>query len=510
MSNVEARAARTLPPPGGGPFGLRGGARRRAPAAKENRRRRLFAAGLLAGDVVSGTMAIVAAAVIVAVAWPAAWIGLVGQVKAQMGVLLLLLIGINCSLGLYRSNIKGPIERFRVRATATLLFVFAGMLMWVREGPSVELATVPLVGAIALVLGLWIEHLIGARLARSDVYHAPTAILGTGANSRALARLLVSHPACGLRPIGFIDDGACSDDDVDELVPRHGADGSSAALPVLGTLDGWRADGGVEVVIVPDCQDLPRDPAALYRSGARQVLVVNRQLGEFPTFGLQVRNAVCFVALELSGQPRDPSQGLKRAIDLALALALLLLAAPIIGLLALTIKLADPGPAFYGQWRVGRYGRPIRILKLRTMYGDAEERLERVLASDPGLRTAWERYFKLPQDPRILPRVGNLLRRTSLDELPQLWNVIRGDMSLVGPRPFPAYHLDAFDPEFRALRATVPPGLTGLWQISSRSNGDLDVQRAQDCFYIQNRSLWLDLYILIATLPAVIGAQGAK
>ena len=503
MSNVEARVARTLSPPDGGPFGLREGARRGAPAAKEIRRRRLLVAGLFAGDIVSGTMAIVAAAVIVAATWPAGRIGLVGRVQEQICVLLLLLIGINCSLGLYRTNIKGPIERFRLRATATLLFAFAGMLMWVREGPSVELAIVPLVGGIALALGSWIENLIGARLTRFDVYHAPTAILGTGASSRARS------PA-KLRPIGFIDDGTCSDGGVDEFVPRDGADASGSALPLLGSLDGWRADGGIEVVIVPDCQALPRDPTILYRLGARQVLVVNRQLGEFPTVGLHVRNAVCFVALELSGQPRDPSQGLKRAIDLALALTLLLLAAPIIGLLAMTIKLADPGPAFYGQWRIGRYGKPIRILKLRSMYRDAEERLEHVLASDPGLRKDWQRYFKLPQDPRILPRVGNLLRRTSLDELPQLWNVVRGDMSLVGPRPFPAYHLDAFDPEFRALRATVPPGLTGLWQISSRSNGDLDVQRAQDCFYIQNRSLWLDLYILIATLPAVLGAQGAK
>ena len=509
MSNVDARVARTLPPPGGEPFGLRGGTRHGTLAAKSVKRRRLFAAALFAGDIVSGTMAIVAAAVIVAVAWPADQIGPLGRVQMQMGVLLLLLIGINCSLGLYRSNIKSPMERFRLRATATLLFAFAGVLVWIREGPSVELAIVPLVGAIALVLGVWIEHLIGARLARSDVFRAPAAILGAGASSRALARLLLSYPACGLRPIGFIDDGACSDDDVDEFVQRDDADGTVATLPVLGMLDGWHADGGAEVVIVPDCEVLPRDPADLYRLGARQVLVINR-LGEFPSFGLQVRNAGCFVALELSGQPRDPSEGLKRAIDLAFALALLPFAAPIIGLLALTIKLADPGPAFYGQWRIGRYGAPIRILKLRTMYRDAEQRLERVLAGDPGLRTHWQRYFKLPQDPRILPRVGNLMRRTSLDELPQLWNVIRGDMSLVGPRPFPAYHLDAFDPDFQALRATVPPGLTGLWQISSRSNGDLDVQRAQDCFYIQNRSFWLDLYILIATLPAVIGAQGAK
>jgi lipopolysaccharide/colanic/teichoic acid biosynthesis glycosyltransferase len=278
---------------------------------------------------------------------------------------------------------------------------------------------------------------------------------------------------------------------------------------VLGTLEGWHANGGAEVMIVPDRTALPQNPAVLYRLGIRQILVVN-QLGEFPSFGLHVRNTGCFVALELSGQVRDPNEGIKRLVDLAIALPLMLLAAPVIGLLALAIKRADPGPAFFAQRRIGRYGVPIRVLKLRTMYQDAEQRLERVLENDPAVREHWERYFKLPHDPRILPGIGNLLRRTSLDELPQLWNVIRGDMSLVGPRPFPAYHLDAFDADFQSLRTTVPPGLTGLWQISSRSEGDLAMQRAQDSFYIQNRSLWLDLYILIATLPAVISAQGAK
>jgi Undecaprenyl-phosphate galactose phosphotransferase WbaP len=508
MSNFEARV-RTLPPPGGTPFGLGGGTRHGGDAAKTNRRHQRFAAALFAGDAVSGAIAVVAAAVIVNLVWPADHIGVAGRIQTQMGILLLLLLGISGALGLYRSNIKSPMERFRLRATATLLFVFTGILMWIREGLSIELAVVPLVGAIALVLGLWIEHMIGARLVKSGVFRAPTAVLGTGASSRALAHLLLTHPASGLRPIGFIDDGTCCGDTAGDAVPQQGADDAGAALPVLGTLEGWRADSGAEVVIVPDDELLPQNPAALYRLGARHVLLVTR-LGEFPTFGLHIRNADGFVALELSGQPSHPREKLKRAIDLAGALTLLLITAPLIGLLALAVKLADPGPAFYGQLRIGRYGRPIRVLKLRTMYQDAEQRLERVLASDPALREHWQRYFKLTQDPRILPRIGSLMRRTSLDELPQLWNVIRGDMSLVGPRPFPAYHMEAFDPEFRALRTTVQPGLTGLWQISSRSDGDLEVQRAADSFYIKNRSLWLDLYILIATLPAVIGAQGAK
>ncbi|WGR91206.1 sugar transferase [Bradyrhizobium sp. ISRA435] len=193
-----------------------------------------------------------------------------------------------------------------------------------------------------------------------------------------------------------------------------------------------------------------------------------------------------------------------------LAVPLALLALPVVALAAISIKLIDPGPAFFVQERIGHRGRLVKMHKLRTMYANSNHLLEEHLNRNPQARAEWRQFFKLRNDPRILPVIGNFLRRSSIDELPQLWNVIRGDMSLVGPRPLPAYHAEQLDEEFRSLRTSVLPGITGLWQVSSRSDGDLQVLREQDLFYIRNSSLWLDVYILLQTLPAVLGARGAR
>lgn len=500
MSDVELREAHALPPPPSlaprlGDAGYIG-----TPRASWLGQRQLLLALLVAGDIVAGGLGAVAAIGLANVVE----LRIDGEVFAAMS--LALLVGTSWLLGVYRSSSRSSIERFRLRLMVLSLFLLTGFLSWARDGLPAEVVLLPVAGTMALVLASWIELIGSAWLGHPG---APTSILGVGPASQALARLLLAQPAWGLKPVGFIADSSSHGVEGRDIAPSGGHEDVITSLPQLGTLSPGRPIAGFDVLLLPHGQHLPRDPEILYRLGAKQILVVS-DLGEFATLGLKTRSFDQFIAWELTASRGQPAYLPKRFIDLAVSLPLALVAGPLVGLLALVIKVVDPGPAFFGHPRIGRNGKPIRVLKLRTMYRDAEQRLEHVLAMDTVKRAHWQRYFKLPQDPRILPHIGGFLRRTSLDELPQLWNVIRGDMSLVGPRPFPAYHMDAFDPEFRTLRATVPPGITGFWQISSRSDGDLGVQRAQDCFYIRNRSLWLDLYILIATLPAVLCGRGAK
>jgi len=168
-------------------------------------------------------------------------------------------------------------------------------------------------------------------------------------------------------------------------------------------------------------------------------------------------------------------------MDFTLAVVFGIVALPVLVVAALWIKIVSRGPALYYPIRVGEAGRPIRVWKLRTMRSDAENLLSGHLLQFPEAREEWQRYFKLKKDPRILPGIGHLLRRTSLDELPQLWNIHRGEMSLVGPRPFPEYHLRQFQPNSAAYAPRSPPGLTGLWQVSARAATATSKARSARC-----------------------------
>ena len=214
--------------------------------------------------------------------------------------------------------------------------------------------------------------------------------------------------------------------------------------------------------------------------------------------GLEMVNQRHLVALKVQ----------KRALDLAMSVLAFLAFLPCFIVLPLLIRLTSKGPAFYRQTRLGKGGRTIRVWKFRSMYVDADVRLQRILETDPVRREEWEANFKLTNDPRVTP-LGKFLRKSSLDELPQLFNVFAGEMALVGPRPIieaEVAHYGASYPIF----SSVLPGVTGLWQASGRSEVGYERRVALDVHYVLNWSPWMDLWILFRTVGAVLFMRGAR
>jgi exopolysaccharide biosynthesis polyprenyl glycosylphosphotransferase len=205
-----------------------------------------------------------------------------------------------------------------------------------------------------------------------------------------------------------------------------------------------------------------------------------------------------------TGPPESWQHLLKRALDVAISLAAILALAPLGALTALLIKLTSPGPVFFAQERVGLNKRRFRLYKFRTMVADAAERQREI----EHLNEARGPVFKIRNDPR-LTRVGKFLRKTSIDELPQLFNVLRGDMSLVGPRPLPVRDYEGFDQDWQRRRFSVRPGITCLWQINGRSSIPFEKWMELDMEYIDHWSLGLDFKILAKTIPAVLKGAGA-
>jgi lipopolysaccharide/colanic/teichoic acid biosynthesis glycosyltransferase len=208
---------------------------------------------------------------------------------------------------------------------------------------------------------------------------------------------------------------------------------------------------------------------------------------------------------------RDWAEGLrpgaKRALDVLVAGAMLMVLSPVFLALFFLVR-ADGGPGLFGHMRVGRDGRQFPCLKFRSMVVDSQARLAALLAHDPAAKAEWEATRKLRRDPRVT-RIGEFLRKTSLDELPQLINVLRGEMSLVGPRPVQQAELERFYGAAAAHYISVRPGITGLWQVSGRSSTSYATRVALDVAYVARPSLWQDIRILVRTPFAVLSRKGA-
>lgn len=315
-------------------------------------------------------------------------------------------------------------------------------------------------------------------------------IVGTGRLGRAVARWLQDNRHYGYEFCGFIDPHP-SDDPKVLGTPRD-----LRAVALANFVD------EIFITIPSDCE--------LVKSTVREARGIRLGLKVIPDLydGLgwhaPIDTLGGFPILQLHGQP-IPVLGLatKRVIDILAASIGLVLAAPIILILALLIRVDSPGPIFYAADRIGRKGHRFRCLKFRTMVTDADAFKEK-------LRSINQRrgpFFKLEDDPRVT-RLGRWLRKLSIDELPQLLNVLAGDMSLVGPRPHPTDDYERYDIE-DLRRLDVKPGLTGLWQVTARSDPSFQTNMNLDLEYIENWTLWLDFKILLKTFPAILRAEGS-
>jgi exopolysaccharide biosynthesis polyprenyl glycosylphosphotransferase len=338
-------------------------------------------------------------------------------------------------------------------------------------------------------------------------------IVGQGPTSRLLARKLASHPEYGFRLVGALDGAGVS---VPAALAKQGAGSAEPArrdalpaLPLVGSTaeleqvtERWRVDRLIvdsHAVAEPELIELLR---RCRRIGLRVSVLPQIFDVMGPSVEIDDVEGVTVLGLDPPVLSRS-SRALKRSMDLLGSLAFLLLTLPLLIAIAIAIKLDSRGPVLFVQSRVGRDGAPLRVWKFRTMVRDAEQRRSALLAQseDPD-------WLKLEADPRIT-RVGRWLRLTSLDELPQLFNVLRGEMSLVGPRPLIADEA-ARVADWGRARLDLTPGITGLWQVLGRTSIPFEEMVKLDYLYVTNWSLWSDVRVLLHTLPAVLTRRGAN
>jgi len=344
-------------------------------------------------------------------------------------------------------------------------------------------------------------RLLARRLREHGLNYRTVLLVGAGATARAVARSLREHRWWGYRMLGFlrIDDDANGDREPDpELGECLGGLGEIQSIVVSNAVD--------EVVFAVPQRHVGRFEAIVLALQDQGILV-RFALGALPharvTVELEEIDGVPLVSLRtVTAGPLGLAA--KRVFDLVVAVATLAVALPLFVSIALAIRTLEGGAVFFRQTRCGRNGRAFTLYKFRTMTLDAEARRAEVAH----LNRMKGPVFKAPDDPRVT-RLGRVLRKFSLDELPQLWNVLRGDMSLVGPRPPIPEEVARYE-RWQRRRLSMKPGLTCLWQVSGRNQVDFDRWMALDLEYIDNWSLWLDLKILARTVPVVLLGRGAS
>ncbi len=385
----------------------------------------------------------------------------------------------------------------------TIITLVCFFLMYVMENlhraPDDFLKLVLLCSVIPTALLLPISrYWLRSLLKRFHWAETPVLVAGYGLTGKIVLQELLRNRYYGFRVVGVLDDNAEACREI-------------SGTPYLGKLERAIPIAQARRIDYIVCC-LPLSVLAARREAwsnafTHLMLVIDREV--FPIAWTYPVNLNGLCAFEINNKLNQQLfRFWKTSMEKLLVISALPLLLPLGMVLALLIKLSSPGPVFYLAKRLGQNGRTIFVVKFRSMYRDADEKLEALLAADPILHAQWQQNFKLDRDPRVTP-LGRFLRRSSLDELPQLINVLKGEMALVGPRPIveeeKRYYQGKFDQIFK-----VKPGVTGLWQVSGRSDTGYRQRVFLDEYYLSNWSIWLDYFILLKTIKEVLICKGAR
>lgn len=405
---------------------------------------------------------------------------------------VLMFVALNALFRLYHGNLLypaapvSPVEELRrlVGSSAiTHVCVLAYLALAYQTTEHYSRAVIVLSGLFTAVLAQPARDLVRALASWLGVAQVPVVLAGAGEVVERVAAALAGDSYTGFR------------------VVRIFSDDNRAIVPESRRL-------GVRILLA--CQD-----DRIFRRQMAEFVTWFTHIeylaggDTFPVYGAQTVSFDGLCGLEMVNQRRMGALRTEKwLLDKALAVLAFILLSPFFVLIPLLIKLTSRGPVFYRQDRLGKNGKPIRVWKFRSMYVDADERLVQILASDPARKAEWEASFKLADDPRVTP-FGKFLRKTSIDEFPQLFNVFAGDMALVGPRPIVKKEVPLYGAAYSTF-SSVEPGITGLWQASGRSGTDYARRVALDTYYVLNWSPWLDIWIMKKTVSAVLFMRGAR
>ena len=413
------------------------------------------------------------------------------------GFILIFLIA-----NLYPGISLAPAEEFK-RLCIGSIFAYGGIILsrLIEKNTWDSINTAFLISCFfSMILLLCARSITHIFLYKTKLSGIPAVIYGTGSTGKLVAECLLNNIRTGYVPVLFLDDTDTSKNEImgipvihdtsvsHEIVKRYNIKMAIVAMPELDAVK---------------LKNLLNKSVSVFRYN---VIIPN--FFNISNIWMSVRDFSGILGIETSHKFKlSFNLGIKRLLDILFVFFGGILILPFLLLIALMIKITSRGPVLYKHKRLGKDGKPFYTYKFRTMKKDAEEQLKKLLDSDPAIMEEWKKNHKLKNDPRITA-VGRILRRTSFDEFPQLINIIKGEMSLVGPRPIVYDEKEKYGDDFDRI-FSIKPGLTGLWQVSGRSDTNYHERISYDTYYLQSWSVWLDLWIILQTFGSIIFGKGA-